>query len=224
MYSPGVVATANFHVVLVGTGDGEDSVYDNASRSIVNRFYMVKDTFVGKDANGWSAVVDSTSSTADVAPSSTILFNANVAPYPSTLPAKGFYLTLQGSGEKVVNAATTFGGLTYFGTNTPTAPSANSCTTAQGTAKGYQVNFITGAATSVVFDNHGLPPSPVTGVVTIATGNGSDSVTTPFCIGCGNPSAAAGPDGTSIVGGGRPPIPINPVRKRVYWYLEKHDN
>jgi len=222
MYPPDVVATANFDVVLFGTGDREHPVYDNASRSIVNRFYMVKDTFVGKDSNGWSAVVDSTSSTADVAPSSTILFNANVAPYPSTLPAKGFYLTLQGSGEKVVNAPTTFGGSTYFGTNTPTAPSATSCTTAQGVARGYQVNFITGAATSVVFDNRGLPPSPVTGVVTVGTG--TDAVTTPFCIGCGNPASTGGPDDTSIVGGGRPPIPINPVRKRVYWFLEKHDN
>ena len=225
MFPPDVVATANFDAVLFGTGDREHPMYGQQARSIVNRFYMIKDTKVGKDATGWTAVVDATSDTTNTAPSSTILFNATSTPYPSTLPANGFYVTMMGVGEKFVNGPTTFGGFVYFGTNTPTAPGGTqSCSNGLGTATGYQINFITGAANTVIFDNGGMPPSPVTGSVDIVGANGS-TTTVPFCIGCGGPpSSCSGADCTSIVGGTRPPIPVNPVRKRVFWFLEKHDN
>jgi len=223
MFPPDVVTTKNFDAVVFGTGDREHPVYANASLSIVNRFYMIKDTNIGKDGSSWTTVVDSTSSTSSTGPGPAVLFDATAANYPASQPANGFYITLAGAGEKFVNGPLTVGGFTYFGTNTPTAPVANSCSNGLGTAKGYQVNFITGAADSVVFDGGGLPPSPVAGLVTVNV-NGTDT-TVPFLIGAGGPGPdCTGPDCRSPIGGIRPPIPIQPVRKRVYWYLEKHDN
>ncbi len=73
----------------------------------------------------------------------------------------------------------------------------------------------------MIFANQGLPPSPVAGLVNVTVG-GADRLV-PFCLGCGNPQGT-GPDATSSIGGGRPPIPVPPIRKRVYWYLQKHDN
>ncbi|MBU6485042.1 MAG: pilus assembly protein PilY, partial [Betaproteobacteria bacterium] len=111
-------------------------------------------------------------------------------------------------------------GFTYIGTNTPQVPSSNACSTL-GVARGYQFNFLTGASSFATFANGGLPPSPVAGLVNVMV-NGADRLV-PFCLGCGNP-AGGGPDATSSIGGGRPPIPVPPVRKRVYWYLQNHDN
>lgn len=160
-------------------------------------------------------------------------FTAGV-PYPSSLPGNGFYLNLLNAlpipqagnapplfgptmqaGEKSVNAPTTIGGNTFFGSNTPIPPDPSVCQPNLGTARGYSVNFVTGASQFVIFDGGGLPPSPVSGLVTI------DGETYPFLIGAGNPDpGCTGADCTSSVGAQRPPIPIAPVRSRTYWYRD----
>jgi type IV pilus assembly protein PilY1 len=129
-------------------------------------------------------------------------------------------MTFPNAGEKAVNAPTTVGGFTYIGTNTPQVPSSDACSTL-GVARGYQINFLTGASNFVTFANGGLPPSPVAGLVDV-TVDGTDRLV-PFCLGCGNPGGT-GADSTSSIGGGKPPIPVPPVRKRLYWYLDKHDH
>ena len=175
----------------------------------------------------------------------TDLFNASVvlpttasstpytagAPYPSSSPGNGFYLNLLNatpnpttpitygpevqSGEKSVNAPTTIGGNTFFGSNAPIPPNPAECQPNLGTARGYSVNFVTGVSQFVIFDGGGLPPSPVSGLVTI---NGE---TYPFVIGAGNADPnCTGADCKSSVGGQRPPIPIAPVRSRTYWYRD----
>ena len=160
-------------------------------------------------------------------------FTAGV-PYPSSLPGNGFYLNLLNArpipqagsapprfgpeiqaGEKSVNAPTTIGGNTFFGSNAPIPPDPSVCQPNLGTARGYSVNFVTGASQFVIFDGGGLPPSPVSGLVTI---NGE---TYPFLIGAGNPDpGCTGADCTSSVGAQRPPIPIAPVRSRTFWYRD----
>jgi len=147
--------------------------------------------------------------------------DATSTPYLPGTADNGFFITLGNPGEKGVNAPITVGGYTYFGTNQPPLPSSLACNTL-GIARGYQVKFLTGTSANVVFDGGGLPPSPVAGLVNVNV-NGSPRAV-PFCLGCGNPGpGATGPDAKSPLGGGKPPIPVPPIRKRVYWYVEKHD-
>lgn len=211
-FSPDVVLTKTYDVVLDITGDREHPLLTQKASGIVNRFYMIKDTNVGGDGAGWTPVRDDTSSTADVAPAA--LFHATAsAPYNGTLG--GFYVTLGGAGEKGVNAPTTVGGIVYFGTNQPIVPSSTSCQANLGTARSYGVNFLTGATTSKVLHGGGLAPSPVFGVVTV-TVDGKDR-RLPFLIGGGGGSGA---DGSSGLGAQKPIIPLNATRKRTYWYRE----
>ena len=150
-YRADVVLTNSFDAVLVGSGDREHPLYSNLSYSISNQFYMLKDS-TGNNASGQTTITHSN------------LFDATSTVYASTLG--GFYITLD-TGEKVVNAATTVAGNTYFGTNQPTVPSANSCTNKLGIARGYRINFVTGVFTNAEFDEGGLPPSPVSGLVNV---------------------------------------------------------
>jgi type IV pilus assembly protein PilY1 len=226
-----IITTKQYDAVLAGTGDREHPLYGNSSYGIVNRFYMIKDLNIGNDGSSGTTVVDNTSSTTDDAPNSlfhvVVQFNADgtsktVTPYPSSSPLNGFYISLTNTGEKVVNAPTTIGGFTYFGTNQPVAPSALSCKTGLGNARAYQVNFITGATTSEMLDGGGLPPSPVQGLVAVKDNQGNQ-IFQPFLVG-GNPSTTCtGPDCRSALGGTKPVIPISPTRRRLYWYLNNYD-
>jgi len=223
-FPPDVVTTKTFDAVLASTGDREHPLLTVSGTTpinayaIYNKFYMIKDTLVGKDGSSWTAVTDATSSTANLVATSTF-FDATSTPYDGTL--KGFTVKLGNTGEKGVNAPATVGGFTFFGTNQPIVPDANSCEPNLGTARGYRVNFLTGVATNVIFDGGGLPPSPVTGLVEVII-NG-EKRTEPFIIGGGNSDAnCVGPDCTSGLGGLKPAIPIKGNRTRTYWY-EKRD-
>jgi type IV pilus assembly protein PilY1 len=221
-YPPDIVATKNFDMIMAVTGDREHPLYSasgTTAYSIVNRFYALKDVKTGADATGATTITDATSATANN--SVTGMTDATSATYNPATNDNGFYITLTNAGEKGVNAPITIGGYTYFGTNTPPTANASACTNL-GIARGYQVNFLTGAKGNVIFDGGGLPPSPVAGLVNVNVDGSPRSV--PFCLGCGNPGpSATGPDATSPLGGGKPPIPVPPIRKRVYWYIEKHD-
>ena len=226
-FPPDVVTTKDFDMVMAGTGDREHPLYSastTSSYAVKNRFYALKDPNVGTEvAPGWVAITDSTASTGTAVPSDL----THVVP-PSTLydaataTDKGFYVDMSNAGEKIVNAPTTVGGFTYFGTNAPPLPTSQACTNL-GTARGYQVNFLTGATRSNVIDGGGLPPSPVAGLVTIDMGGGTEK-TFPFLLGSNPDPTCQGPDCTSSFGGSRPPVPIPPTRRRVYWYVDKHDN
>jgi type IV pilus assembly protein PilY1 len=221
-YPPDVVVTKNFDMVLAVTGDREHPLYSasaTSSYAVVNRFYGLKDTKIGFDAAGATTILDDTASNGNGVPAT--LSDATTTPYTIGTANSGFFIRLTNAGEKGVNAPTTIGGFTYFGTNQPAPPSAQVC--GLGTARGYQVNFLTGAQLSVEFDGGGLPPSPVAGLVNV-TVNGVDTQM-PFCLGCGSAApTCSGPDCKSSLGGIKPPIPVPPVRKRLYWYLDKHDN
>jgi len=219
LYPPDVVPTKEFDLVLAGTGDREHPLYANDSVNIINRFYGLKDTKTGMDASGATTIVDATASNSTAAPMT--LFDASAGLYDNTL--RGYFIVLPNKGEKVVNGPTTIGGFTYFGTNQPPAPGGLVCANL-GTARGYQVNYLTAARGMTVFDGGGLPPSPTAGVVTVTVAGKNTDL--PFVIGAGDPtkSTCVGPDCKSSIGAIRPVIPLSPTRRRIYWYLDKHDN
>lgn len=220
-YPPDVVPTKDFDAILVGTGDREHPVAGQAAIDIKNRFYMIKDTVVDKDAGSWTAVADATSATAFDSPAA--FFDATTTPYDGTV--NGFYLNLLGldssdqsqPGEKVVNAPTTVGGITFFGTNQPLAPDPNTCQANLGVARGYGVDFYTGESYSVIYDGGGLPPSAVVGVVLLDSGEPMQ-----FCIGCaeepGDEDDEDGGCARSSIAGCETASLVNPARTRSYWY------
>ena len=64
---------------------------------------------------------------------------------------------------------------------------------------------------------------PPEGGTWIDMGGGTEK-TFPFLLGPNPDPTCQGPDCTSSFGGSRPPVPIPPTRRRVYWYVDKHDN
>lgn len=222
-YPADVVTTTSFDAVLVGQGDREHPLYSNASYSVTNRFYMVKDLKTGNDARN----SDGSDPTLATLPK---LFNATSGTYSSgaastgdaTTPNLGYYVTL-GSGEKVVNAPLTVAGYTYFGTNQPVAPVANSCSTNLGVARSYKIKPIDATYSSSVYAGGGLPPSPVAGVVSVSVTAADGTVSeklVPFIIGGGGDSSCTTADCLSALGGGKPPISVSTRRNRTYWYQQ----
>ena len=125
------------------------------------------------------------------------------------------------AGEKAVNAPTTIGGNTFFGTNSPVPPDPGVCQPNLGTARGYAINFLTGALNFAIFDGGGLPPSPVAGTVDI------DGLVVPFIVGGVPPPKDDIKPGDDI--GGKTPSPLDAtkveitvkaVRTRTYWYRD----
>ncbi|MDO8812676.1 MAG: PilC/PilY family type IV pilus protein [Gallionella sp.] len=216
-YPADVVTTSSYDAVLVGQGDREHPLYTQASYAITNRFYMLKDVNTDDDGSGATLITP------------TKLFDATSATYGTALPSTGdsttpnlgYYVTLD-TGEKVVNAPLTVAGYTYFGTNQPVAPDANSCSTNLGIARGYKIKQPGGAYTYSTFSGGGLPPSPVAGLVNVnVTVNGvTTTKLVPFVIGGGGDPDCVGADCSSALGGGKPTISVPTSRTRTYWYQE----
>jgi len=199
-------ASGSFDVVLLGSGDREHPLKSTAvgsSYNVTNRFYALKDTTTGKDASGITAITEAT------------LFDATSATYAGTL--SGFYTTFA-TGEKSVNAPATLRGTTFFGTNKPTPPSVNSCSSNLGEAKGYALNPFRGTFTSAAYDGGGLPPSPTTGIVTILVDG--KPIQKEFCVGCGGgggPGLSPEPCNSALEAcTPTATVPKNP--RRTYWY------
>ena len=209
-------ASGSYDVVLLGSGDREHPLKSTATGSsfnVENRFYALKDSNTGKDAA--STIITE----AGLFPGTSVANDGKLTsvPYDGTL--SGFYTSFA-TGEKAVNASTTLRGTTFFGTNKPTPPSATSCSSNLGEAKGYALNPFTGGLTSTVYEGGGLPPSPTAGIVTIKLSDGT-SVKKEFCVGCGGASASG-----SGVGGGcnsaleacTPGSAVAKNPRRNYWY------
>lgn len=222
-FPPDVVTTKTFDAVLATTGDREHPLRTVSGTtpigaySIYNKFYMIKDRLIGNDGSTGTSITDTTRGT-DNSVDSANFFDATSAPYTGVL--NGFAVKLGNIGEKGVNAPATVGGFTFFGTNQPVVPPVGSCEPNLGTARGYRVNFLSGASSNVIFDGGGLPPSPVSGLVEVNI-NGEKRLL-PFIIGGGNPDAdCVGPDCTSALGGRDIEPVISGVRRRTFWYQER---
>lgn len=218
-YPPDVTPTTSFDAVVAASGDREHPLLSNASSTVVNRFYMLKDTSTGTSvATGWTTITESMLTDETGAAAGT------TPPYSTTSTTSGFYVTLTHSGEKAVNSPLTVAGYTYFGTNTPADPTKNPnmCYPNLGIARGYAINFLTGAGLNsngyITFDGGGLPPSPVFGLVEINPGSG---VYTPVLIGGGNQTGSVvGGNNTSALGANKVTPPNTGKRKRTYWFTE----
>ncbi|WP_160165355.1 pilus assembly protein [Acidovorax sp. NO-1] len=197
-FAPDVVPTPSFTAILVGSGDREKPLMKVSS----DAFFTVYDDRMEKGTP---------------APGSPITTLGKVGTTENM--DAGCYINLA-SGEKVVNAATTFRGVTYFGTHNPNPPPDKpklTCTADLGTAKSYAAPLFCRTPYSEELKGGGLPPSPVAGFVEITyTPEGSsESVTTQkdFIIGAPNTKKSAIETGKSTGA-------LSTPRKRRYWYQE----
>lgn len=201
-YRPDVLRTAKFTAIMVGSGDREKPLYANSS----DAFFTVFDDRVAKGAPASAPSTIKKSDLREVG--STASTNPNLA--------KGCFIPLA-TGEKVVNASTTFLGMTYFGTNQPNRSSSQACTANLGIAKTYGAPVFCRAPESQELEGGGLPPSPVAGFVTVTyTPPGSDvpvSSQKPFVIGKPNPKKS--PLQASL-----PPGKLTIPQRRQYWYQQ----
>ena len=206
--------TGSYDALSVGSGDREHPLKSSASGSSYNvndRFFMILDrgTSLG------------TPVTSNVTPAT--LFDASTVQYDNTLD--GFYFNLA-TGEKAVNAPLAVSGSIFFGTNRPIDRS-QSCTANLGEAKAYAVDPFLGTKSSNVLRGGGLPPSAVTGLVTIENADGTNT-TEKFCIGCGTnqpppPADKDAPKTTaascnSALENCKPDVTIKKNLRRSYWY------
>ncbi len=193
-FAPDAVVTRSFTALMVGSGDREKPLLATTR----DHFFQIFDTNLVKGvpdshaATTWSDLVPVTAE--------------------STITGRGCYVALQ-TGEKVVNAATSIAGASYFGTNRPSAASAtNTCASDLGVAKSYAMPLFCATPTSSELAGGGLPPSPVVGIVSVIRPDQTVELV-PFCIGCPNPRRSG------IEG-----VRVNPTiaapRSRLYWYQE----
>ena len=194
-FAPDAVVTRRFTALMFGSGDREKPLQTATN----DHFFQIFDTNLGKGP--------------PVSSSPIVFSDLSAAGATSSVAGRGCYVALA-QGEKVVNAATTIGGASYFGTNRPSvSASSTSCTANLGIGKSYSMPLFCVAPTGSVLAGGGLPPSPVAGIVNIASG--TSSVNVPFIIGAPNSK------NSSIEGSRVNPL-IQVPRRRIYWYPEKN--
>jgi type IV pilus assembly protein PilY1 len=195
-FGPDAVVTKSFTALMFGSGDREKPLL----AATQDHFFQIFDPHVGKGQP------------ADYLPTSWEDLSASSS--TSSITGRGCYVPLA-TGEKVVNAATSIAGATYFGTNRPSDAlvSTSSCTGNLGVAKSYAMPLFCVSPTGEELNGGGLPPSPVTGIVTVPKPGTNVSQQVPFCIGCPNPKKS-GIEGSRI-----DPV-IKVPRNRLYWYQE----
>lgn len=194
-FAPDVIVTRNFTALMFGSGDREKPLTSTNQ----DHFFQLFDRNLSDVVpGGYTPTAFSDLSAVTPASSSTGL---------------GCYVTLD-TGEKVVNAASSIAGNTFFGTNRPTSalPASNVCTANLGVARSYAMPLFCVAPTYSLLTGGGLPPGPVTGIVTVTATDGTPRKV-PFCIGCPNPK------NSSVEGVKVNPV-INKPRQRRYWYKE----
>ena len=198
-FPPDVILTPSFAAVLAGSGDREKPLATTSS----DAFFTIKDTLVTKGTPAGAFIAITSTDLGTVGSSETM--------------TAGCKILMGTSGEKIVNAPVSVGGITYFSTNTPAPVLSNSCSANLGVAKVYSAPLFCTAATTQQLVGGGLPPSPVTGTVTVSytspTTNQTVTKQVPFIIGAPN-SKGSGIEGSKVT------TAITPVRKRRYWYLE----
>lgn len=196
-YPPDVVVTPTFTAVLAGSGDREKPL----ATASMDALFTVLDTLGTKGTPA----------------SFTSITASDLGTVGSTQNQdKGCQIPMSLGGEKIVNAPTTVGGITYFSTNQP-SPSSNVCSANLGIAKVYSAPLFCKTAISQTLVGGGLPPSPVSGTVVVSyTKPGTTQTVSkqvPFIIGAPN-SKGSGIEGSKVT------PTITPVRTRRYWYLE----
>jgi type IV pilus assembly protein PilY1 len=232
-------APQSYDALSIVSGDREHPLRDEANTfsayHVQDRFFMVKDvnTSVMTSTSGTGTVTE------NVTASDTDLFNATYLTYDGT--KNGFYINFVGAGwndatnkpdasktatlgEKGVNAPVAVNGQIFFSTNQP-KDKTNTCVANLGAARAYAISPFTGSITRNELSGGGLPPSAVTGLITItetdANGNKTETQEK-FCIGCGMSGTQAGGTNTAPCTSALENCNIGTVipknLKRTYWY------
>lgn len=218
MFNPDVFLGKTYSAVFAGTGDREKPLLTQVASASQRDDYF----FAVVDSNPGKGSTTETPPTViftdpDAAGNDLVTYNDF-----SSASSKGCYYPLAERvlGEKVINAPITVGGKTYFSTNKPTDAEyeGNSCIGDLGTAKSYAVPLMCGPADITELVGGGLAPSPVIGVVRIATGEtdaqGNEIFKeVPFIIGGKNAK-------NSPIEASRVILPTSQKRTRLYWYFD----
>jgi type IV pilus assembly protein PilY1 len=216
MFAPDVLDNGGGeYIVLLGSGDREKPLlYYAAAASVSNYFFMLRDH---PGDSTWLATESSTCGSSVLCLDSLLPILTSANPSQTDLAShKGWYLGLRAAEQVVTSAITIFGTVT-FSTHTPDLPQAGVCTSRLGTARVYNISYLSASSQNgtnnrdeVLPPDTGLPPSPVAGMVNI------DGQDTAFCIGCGS---------TSSIEAEEPPLPAGSVpsypKGRVYWYIQR---
>lgn len=126
----------------------------------------------------------------------------------------GWFINLAaGTGEQTVTSSLIAAGAVAFSTNRPIPPAQSTCNNTLGEARGYNLSLfnasgnLTNSDRSGVFLGGGLPASPTLFTTTVGTQvvTGTIGVKTDTCNSAECPS--------------RPPLPVNPKRRVLYWHL-----
>jgi type IV pilus assembly protein PilY1 len=203
-FAPDLVQTKEFTALLVGSGNRENPLATVSN----DRFYTLLDHKTTKGAPVSTSPVTNAS----------LVANADGMRYSDSL--SGCYLALGTDGEKVVTAAVSTGGNTYFSTNKPRGDRpTNSCAADLGTATTYRMPLFCGLPATLELASGGLPPSPVIGLVDIKipseeSGKPDETRSVPFIIGGFNAELS----GLAVT---RVPINVDPTRRRTYWFTNK---
>jgi len=145
LFPPDVVynndSTGTYDAVLIGSGDREHP-FDT---TVVNRFYMLKDTHALLEPATFTTLTESKlfDATSDAIQVGTAAQQSAAA--ISLAGASGWYITFSGSGEKDVGGDVAIQGSVVFNTYTPTTSA--SCTPSLGTATQYIVSYKDASAT-----------------------------------------------------------------------------
>jgi Tfp pilus tip-associated adhesin PilY1 len=230
LFPPALLFNSGKVYVAVGSGDREHPLSSNYPYTVpvVNRFYVYKDDLsvpvTPTNLDDTTVMLDKTTDAGCSDPN----------PLIPTSVKKGWFMNLTGGtqppaaalpGEQTVTSAVIAGGMVTFSTNRPIPPSAGTCSTVLGEARGYLVNVLTGSGAigvtgfcsgtrSGVFAGGGLPPSPVVGTIGMGT--------TQRTVVIGAIQKSGG--GSSPIGSQWLQPPITRNRKGVYWYTPGSDN
>lgn len=201
--------------LALGTGDRERPLSTNYPyvSNVQNRFYAFFDNLATADID-----LDDDAKLRDVSTGtdcSTIIGGGRV----------GWSMNLNaGRGEQTVTSSVIFGGTVFFSTNRPTPAAITSCGSNLGEARGYAVNLLNasgvigtgglcGGSRSGTFSGGGIPPSPVVGTVPVKLPDGTTKSINVLIGGIGLQTGGGSP-----IGAQQPPVPIQQIRSRVYWY------
>lgn len=219
MYAANAIVISNTQVlVLAGTGDREKPSSSSSASAVKNRFYGIKDTFATSSptaAIGYGNV--------SVGTNLTDLMNVTgrtSVDLTALATMKGWFMDLYTTTvpyEQVVTTPLTLGGITFFNTYQAKAQADASTCSNLGTARGYQIDFLTGVMqensagdrSPSTYLSQGIPTSPVGGRVDI------DGTTKWFCISCGKTPTILDPGSVAIT--------PNTQRKQVYRYQKSRD-
>jgi len=220
LFAPALLAAQGKVYVALGSGDREhplQSQYPYAN--VVNRFYVYKDDL--------SAPALTLAANMDTMENYTAASSCSTAPVLPASTLSGWFMDLNqyGQGEQVVTSTLIASGMVTFSTNRPIAPSAGTCSSSLGQARGYWVNLFNasgainvagacGGERASIFVGGGLPPSPV-----LASGVPINGKSVSVVIGAVQKGGAAAA-GTSVAISPQRIRPTNqPKRKRAYTYV-----